>query len=333
MADIDWGPPQNPFDTMEIPLEAKVAEKKKKRVRKRVIAGVASLCVLSAVASASLYYAYENVWSRTTVPKAAETAVKDDLSVCEPFKAAELECSVEFVTDNDTVAGDFVSQSIEPSTKAKRGSKIQLVYSNGPSEVTTPSVDGLTVDEAKKTLGNLGLTVGEVTYEDDSSLAQGTVIRADVPAGTVVANGSKISLVVSSGSQTIPNFVGKTQELAKTELKNTYFNVKFEEEQSDGAPGVIIKQSQEAGSKSSDPNLVLTVSVSKEVADAEIPDITGKSVDEAQKALASLGFTKIKTVEVEAKEGLTGVIAVVPSAGQKVPTNETVVIVSAKAQQ
>lgn len=320
----------NPFDTMEVPTISPIEKTEQGKHKKKKIIILSLLSTFFLFLGIILVLFYEIFLSRITVPRAPQESTVYTQEACQSFMSSHLDCSVEWVSNKDNTSGKLITQSIKEGTKVKKETRIVLSYSLGPEEVTVPSLDGLTKEEAEKTLNNLGLRLGTIAYEDNSQKKEGSVLGSDIAAGTVVKNGTSINITVSSGSQTIPNFVGMTQELAKTELKKTFFNVEFVEEQSDEAPGIVIKQSQDAGSVSNNPNITLTISTAKEVVDIEVPDVLGKTSQEAQTILASLGFTKIKSIEVEAKEGLSGVIAIVPSAGQKVQSTETIVIISAK---
>lgn len=323
----------NPFNADKSPLEVHVEKVKKSRRKRKIVSLTAFAVVVLLGLLCGGYCLYDSLYLKAVVPSASQKAEVNSTAPCEPFEALGFsQCSVEWVEDNTVLAGSLISQSSEAGSKVLKSEKIVLKYSTGPESVTLPTLEGLTLEDAKKTLSELGVKVNSVTYKDSSEFKAGVVISSSVASGTVVSSGSKVDLTVASGSQTVPNFVGMTQELAKTELKKGTFNVTFVEEKSDGPAGVVIKQSKEAGSSTSDPDITLTVSSAKEDYDTEIPDLYGKSKDEAQKALASLGFMRIKTVEVEAKEGSTGVLATVPSAGQKSSVSETVVVVVAKPQ-
>ena len=155
----------------------------------------------------------------------------------------------------------MISQSAEPGSTVKRGSEVKLLYSLGADKVTVPTIAGMKLVEAEKLLKDLGLSV-ETEIEEVSDFEKDVVIGADKEPGEIVSNGDTILLKVASGKFKVPNFVGKTEDLAKKELADSKLglNVSFEEETTDGAPGLVIKQSLEAGSESETRDLVLTVS-------------------------------------------------------------------------
>src|SRR2546430_834581 len=73
---------------------------------------------------------------------------------------------------------------------------------------------------ATSAITGAGLTVGTVTMQSSSTVAAGTVISESPAAGTSVAKGSAVSLVVSSGPAQIavPNVVGQMQAAATSAI-------------------------------------------------------------------------------------------------------------------
>jgi PASTA domain len=70
--------------------------------------------------------------------------------------------------------------------------------------VYNPDLVGRTVKDVEKTLPAIGLKVGSVTYRDAQASPPGTVVRQSPAAGTKLAVGSVVNLVVSDGPGTPP---------------------------------------------------------------------------------------------------------------------------------
>ena len=68
-----------------------------------------------------------------------------------------------------------------------------------------PNVVGQPQADAVATLVGVGLSAGAVTTATSTTVAAGRVISQNPPAATVVAPGASVSLVVSSGSGTVPD--------------------------------------------------------------------------------------------------------------------------------
>jgi eukaryotic-like serine/threonine-protein kinase len=95
--------------------------------------------------------------------------------------------------------GTVISSDPAAGTKAPQGSSVTLTVSSGPANVLVPSLIGLTQGSAGQQLGSLGLSLGGLTSAPSSQYASGLVIASDPPAGTPVAPGSSVSIVVSTG--------------------------------------------------------------------------------------------------------------------------------------
>ena len=99
-----------------------------------------------------------------------------------------------------TVAsGKVISESPSAGTSVAAGSSVNLVVSTGPAPVSVPNVVGLTQAAASTAITGAGLVVGTVTTQSSATVASGNVISENPSAGTSVAAGSSVNLVVSTG--------------------------------------------------------------------------------------------------------------------------------------
>src|SRR5206468_8195607 len=79
---------------------------------------------------------------------------------------------------NDSVApGLIINQDPAPGASLQRGTAVYLSVSKGPESIVLPDLVGQSLDNARRALSRLGVTLREVTQ----------VMRADVPPGQVVA--------------------------------------------------------------------------------------------------------------------------------------------------
>ena len=79
---------------------------------------------------------------------------------------------------NDSVSpGLIINQDPAPGASLERGTAVYLSVSKGPETVMLPDLVGRSLDDARRALSQLGVTLREVTQ----------VPRADIPAGQVVA--------------------------------------------------------------------------------------------------------------------------------------------------
>ena len=93
--------------------------------------------------------------------------------------------------------GSIISQNPAAGSLVGSGAPVALVVSSG---VSVPSTVGESQASASSAITAAGLTVGTVTQRASGSVAVGNVISQDPAAGTNVAGGSAVNLVVSSGN-------------------------------------------------------------------------------------------------------------------------------------
>ena len=133
---------------------------------------------------------------KTTVPSGiTNTDVNSAESV---LRQAGLQYTVKYQTNN-AQQGQVLSSDPSSGASINQGAIVTLTVSSGPSNVTVPSVAGLTQLEAGNLLGNRGLVAGVSTSQPSSQYDPGIVIASNPAAGTPVPPNSTVNLVVSSG--------------------------------------------------------------------------------------------------------------------------------------
>jgi serine/threonine-protein kinase len=95
-----------------------------------------------------------------------------------------------------------ISQNPGAGTTVVAGSAISLVVSTGP--VAVPNVVNMTEAAATTAISFAGLAVGTINRESSASVPSGSVIRQNPAAGTNVAAGSAVALVISTGPAAPP---------------------------------------------------------------------------------------------------------------------------------
>ena len=167
-------------------------------------------------------------------------------------------------------------------------------FMEGGKDVKIPNVVGEKVEDAKSKLEGLGLKVLEVTEESDQE--KGIVLKVDPNVDSTVKSGSEVKLTVSGGEGQIkvPNFAEMNLDSVKRTLKSLGLELgTVDEEYSDSVPrGEVISQSPNANESVDKGSKVnVTISKGKEIKTTtlNIPDVSGKSVDEAKSILANAG--------------------------------------------
>jgi len=132
--------------------------------------------------------------------------------------------------NSDTVAsGDIILQTPEAGTKAKLGTTIYGVVSLGPSAPLVPNLIGLSPDEAKHALAEIGLVLGSVQYRV-SEVAIGYVCEQSLPPDTETTNGQVIDIVISASSETtmpMPYAMDQPLNVILDQLRIASFNNLF----------------------------------------------------------------------------------------------------------
>lgn len=177
---------------------------------------------------------------------------------------------------------------------------VTLYVSSGM--MTMPNVEGMTRDQAEKTLSENGFNNVEIK-EVDSEKESGTVTKQSLRANSRQDRSQTVTLEVSSGvnKKKVPNVIGRTQDEAKTMLAQAGFN--YVEinlvDDSDKAAFTVLKQSENPNAEVDvTTTIVLKVSSGK----MTVPNVMGKTEAEAKSALSAKGFTNVRTETVDSTE-------------------------------
>ena len=230
---------------------------------------------------------------------------------------------------SDTIPeGSVISCRPGPGDGARLKQAVTAVVSRGVEQKKVPDVAGKTQDEATKAITDAGLTVGPITQEYSGTVESGRVVSTDPKAGTSINHSSAVAIAVSRGRQsaTVPDVTGMTVDQAKTTLEAAGLKLGTQTQAfSDTvASGQIISTSPAAGASGVYNGDTVAVTVSKGPENVTVPDVNGKSEEEAKKALEDLGLK----VEVNKRLGAPfgTVRSTEPAAGTSVKTGSTVKI-------
>ena len=197
-------------------------------------------------------------------------------------------------------AGIVISQSPAGGTFVVPGSAVNFVVSLGQS--TVPSLGGLTQAAATSAITAANLTVGTITTQSSATVPAGIVISQNPTGGTLVAPGTSVSFVVSTGpvTVTVPNVVNLTQGAASTAITGAGLTVgPITLTNSPTVPaGSVISQSPAAGTSVAPGSAVsLTVSVGPTTGG---PVPTSVQLQIGTLVVAAAGSTPITTVVLDA---------------------------------
>ncbi|MCI4043015.1 Stk1 family PASTA domain-containing Ser/Thr kinase [Streptomyces sp. TRM75563] len=194
---------------------------------------------------------------------------------------------------SDTVErGSVVSSDPASGARIRGNGSVKLVVSRGPEIVRVPDVVGSSLADARRALKKVGLAPGMVTREFSEDVARGEVIRTDPRAGTDRNPDTAVALVVSKGAPVeVPDVSGLSVEDATAELEAEGLKAEVlpGRVHSAEAEGDVAEQSPGEGAEAAEGDTVqLTVSKGPRMLD--VPDVTGRDVDEARSTLEEAGF-------------------------------------------
>src|SRR5918998_1298679 len=129
---------------------------------------------------------------------------------------------------SDTVArGKVIGTSPEGGTSVRRGTTVTLIVSRGREQVAVPDVVGQAQADAEAALQNAGLAAS-VSQREDGTVAAGTVLAQDPAAGTSVALGRTVALVVATAPAAVPvpGVIDQAEDDAVAALEDAGFRVR-----------------------------------------------------------------------------------------------------------
>lgn len=194
---------------------------------------------------------------------------------------------------SDTVErGKVISSDPKPGARIRGNDSVSLVLSRGPEIVTVPDVHGVALAGARRSLEKRGLVPGMVTKEFSDDVSAGEVVRTEPEAGAERHADSAVALVVSKGSPVdVPDVTGESVDDATAELEDAGLEVVVAPGRinSPEDEGTVARQSVEEGAEAAEGDTV-TLTVSKGPQMIDVPDVTGKDVDDARGELEDAGF-------------------------------------------
>jgi serine/threonine-protein kinase len=195
--------------------------------------------------------------------------------------------------DSDVSEGEVISVVPDEGRRWQRDEPVRLVVSLGPELAEVPAgLVGMTEEEARAALRDVGLTDVEVSREYSADVARHEVIWASVRDGGSVPTDETVRLTVSDGPPpvTVPDVQGADAGDATDTLAGMGFDVARDDRFDDDVPvGTVIKTEPGAGKGLKDGGTV-TIVVSMG-AKGTVPDVLGMSLEDAQAVLDEAGYT------------------------------------------
>ncbi|HEX8099702.1 MAG TPA: PASTA domain-containing protein, partial [Actinomycetota bacterium] len=200
-----------------------------------------------------------------------------------------------------------------------------------PHHTTVPNVAGMTLQSAETRLVRAGLRVSTGPGVYSQTIPPNQVVRTQPASGVRVEKRAVIRLIPSLGRQLlpVPRVEGKREAAAIRILRRAGFQPNVKRAYDDEVPkSRVIRQSAEAGNRL-ERDARVTITVSRGPAPIEIPDVSGRPVDEAKLTLETLGFKVRQAEEFSTSVPRGEVIRTQPKAGNKaLPRSEVTLVIS-----
>jgi serine/threonine-protein kinase len=208
---------------------------------------------------------------------------------------------------------------------------LAIVLLQAPDRVRVPNVVGSQIAVAQPRMEKAGFEV--VAVRANSSKPRNEVIGQSPGPNATADKGSRVTLNISDGPVigAVPSVVGDGRKAAAKKLTGAGFRVRQEEVFSDDVRiNHVISESPSGGSQAERGSLV-TLTISKGPEQATVPDVVGKTEDEAVNAIEGANFT----VSVRRRESSSAdpgtVLSQDPAGATQAPNGSRITITVAQA--
>jgi len=159
----------------------------------------------------------------------------------------------------DMRPGTVMGQFPLAGTLVSRGTPVDVIVAVAPPRtlpVPVPDLVGTERNVVSTILNNHELRLGRQTVDEETGQRTETVVRQSPPAGTLVARGTAVDVVIAIPSapeplRTVPNLIGRSLVSTAQFLESLQLRMgsQSEERSAGAAPGIVIGQSPAPGSQ------------------------------------------------------------------------------------
>jgi eukaryotic-like serine/threonine-protein kinase len=204
--------------------------------------------------------------------------------------------------DESKPIGLVMDQNPTVDQMVKNGRRIYLTVCGGEQLVEVPKLVGRTLRDAKFTLEQRNLQVGEIVKKFTNEFPEDVVISQIVQPGSKVKKSSRVDLIISNGQQVgdimIPDVIGKKLDEAKKLLEEKKLKVgKITYQASDLPVGQIIDQYPRKDKSAKDNTPIDLFIAKKKTTEKEVQEVSSDNQENEKKSAE-----KIKAEEKQEKE-------------------------------
>lgn len=201
------------------------------------------------------------------------------------------------------------------------GVVLALVWSVVGCTAAAPDVKQMTLTQGTTVIEAAGFRVGQITYDQKSTGAAGSIISQSTPTGSVVA-----LTVAGSPPVSAPNLGGLDRAKAMRSLASVELTlgVVTETYHASAPAGAVTSQTPAPGLGTPKGSAVAVV-ISKGPEPVAVPRVVGKTKADATSLLTTAGF-KVKVTDKTSKAKKGTVIAQAPASGKLAQPGRTIVL-------
>lgn len=260
---------KNNFATQKLPPLKSLEEDQKKNIFSRVLDSISShskksiiigMLGVFVVAFMWAFFSFGNFWSTQDITVPDVTGKQVEIAK-EILSKEHLNVSINEIESDEVPVGEVITQTPSGGAVVKENRTIYLTVSKGNqgSEVLMPDLRDLTLDEAKKKLSEIGLTIGSVHYAESEKYENGKIISQSPASPRKVAKGSSVDVIIcrkadkkndAKNGQDAPTVSGMTLDTAMKTLENAGYivgNVTNLDASKDNVLAKVVKQSPRSG--------------------------------------------------------------------------------------
>ena len=260
---------------------------------------------------------------RVSVPDIKDYNVVDAVRT---LTGAKLKYKVVEAFSSTAAAKQITDVNPPPGTSVRQNSTVVLTVSKGVKPIVIPDLVGMTTAAARKRLQPLGLSLNVAQQTESDTIPANVIASQDPQPSSTAAPNSAVNVIVSTGASTIsvPNVVGDDVDAAQGKLRNAGLGTAVSYAVDAANPtGKISRQYPDAGTavkKGTPVTIFLSVPGS-------IPDVTGRTLDEAKRMLVASGY-QIGNIAYTQESSLQDgqVVRTEPEANSTLKPGESVVL-------
>ena len=170
---------------------------------------------------------------------------------------------------------------------------LAVLHFVGGEEIEAPSFKGMTMQQAQALADQMDIKVKEGDEVISDEVDKGLIVSQTPEEGTIIKTGSTITVNISKGlgDGSVPDLTGKMKDDLSDYLEAAGFKLgAVTTKASDQPEGTVIDQNPKAGSEVEKGTAIDVVVSDGSKAKATVPYLVGKSLSEAQSALAEAGL-------------------------------------------